>query len=384
MEQEINIYNANFEVNFPYKMRGVEFVKVNHFREDGDFNNKCIIIPKGKQPFHELILTNNDRRISYKSFRKDYKKSNAHYDNNTGKQHSFLVQNNKYICVIPHSIDKYQVYDVENDQWLTPPSPRFHINVTRSRNPWLANSGSRSILAGDDIIVYSYHRQILFYYIGGDFVTNPSLVGKYDHFKSYIFHGLLCVNYDCDYDYDYNYSCNSYNKEPSTKSANNTIEIGNCHESDDIILNKNYKFKIMLFGGSCTIRGLLHSFIELDIKLTVNLSTDGKKYINHFGSNEKGARCMKKIDSHLNVKETDVDGNKIVCDENAKRIFSQGVIAQSFGHDIMYNGKNEPIIVIIGGTWQGRAYHSPNETHRDIYLYNCVSKQLKAVKNVKS
>ena len=42
-------------------MRHVAFVKVNHFRDDDDLNNKCIIIPKdSKQSFQELILTSND------------------------------------------------------------------------------------------------------------------------------------------------------------------------------------------------------------------------------------------------------------------------------------------------------------------------------------
>ena len=89
------------------------------------------------------------------------------------------------------------------------------------------------------------------------------------NYQSYIFHGLLWV----DYDYNFSFFC-CYNKASST--ANNTIEIENSDESQpngvDAILNKNYKFKIMLFGGSGTLRGLSQSFTELDIELSVTLS----------------------------------------------------------------------------------------------------------------
>ena len=65
------------------------------------------------------------------------------------------------------------------------------------------------------------------------------------------------------------------------------------------------------------------------------------------------------------IKRISVDGNRIVCDQHVNTIFSQHTRGQSFGHDIMYNAKNESIIVIIGASWQKSVYHSPSETHRD-------------------
>ena len=333
-----------FKTDFPFRMHGGPFAKANTFPEDPNFRGRCIIFPHRrfvgpKSTFYELTITSTDNgdddEISYQLF-----KTQANDDSKeermksvTGMIYLFLVQNNKYLGVIQEK--EYTVYDIENDKWLP-----LHTDLMKP----VSYRGSRYALIGDDIIVYNGANKMFFYYIAGDHITLPIFLKEYTLDTDYSYHGLSCIKYD------------------------EKIDVNN----DDGTINIKYEFKILIFGGS---QAFLKSFIELGVELVIVEELQGDVRSSNINNNAK-------FSSKMTINQAKIDSKEIICDENVSILLESSTTGESFGHDIVHNIKNEAIIVIFGGSW-GQQGSKMSETHRNVYLYNCVNKTLKSTKDVK-
>ena len=313
-----------FKHDFPVDVSLVPFIKYSHFsRKKNDKSNekstkqqqKNIIIG-GKNSngdaFYELFVDDNDSNsINYESFKKYYNKifANLKWIGLDGARgtHSYLVQNNKYIVVFKFD-QRYNVYDMENDKWmLKQDEKKFKHEI------------NRSVLINDEIIVGSYEHALCFYFIGNDHITNPILIHKYTlktQHVSFYGHGMCIIDFI---------------KQESSQDK----------------LYQTYKLKIILFGGIHN-KDFLSSFLYLDVLLSYQ---DNKVLSLSINENLIDKKKIKLININQNT-------------INNKRYFH-------FGFECVFNSKNEPIIIIIGG-WDGY-----NDTiKKDINLFNCVTNEL--------
>lgn len=264
-------------------------------------------------------LTN---RITFKSFETDMMKPNANltkigYSKNTGAKdtHSFLTKDQKHIIVLSYC-NGYNVYDKENDKWL---------ETTNSINwKFTFSQFARSLLINDEIIVISEGRNLLFFSIAKRYnhFLNPQLIAKYQIQTpnvEYKGHGMCCIGMDV-----------IHNASNSKKQ---------CF---------NYNIKIVLFGSFYGVK-FLESFLLLNISINANYYT----FLN--GINSSCITCSENkidfgIDNHIEYN----DGKWINMDPNDKSLESLA----AFGFECVYNSKQEPIIIIVGGyCWKFKNLH---------------------------
>ena len=190
--------SCSWKNDFPYDMHQVPFAQNSiestlKNKKEQFYKNINLIVggriayPNGVRGFHEILLSDKDNSISFKSFANDYKTHNA----NLGKigicatrgVQSFLLDNNKYLIVFREHYG-YNVYDMINDKWL------LNTNNTKFL-------GQKCILITDQIIAsYDYYRdKIHLYYIGANNMTNPQHIKAFTLDTNYSFAGMCCTEF---------------------------------------------------------------------------------------------------------------------------------------------------------------------------------------------
>ena len=241
--------------------------------------------------FYEILLSDKDNSISYKSFKNNYKKRNANLKK-IGIDHgsfvqSFLLNNNKYLAVF-HDRSGYNVYDMINDKWLL---KKNNKNIL----------GKKSILMTDEIIAtydYDYFEksQLHFYYIGSYHLTNPLRIKTFD-LSMKAAAGMCCTEFS-------------------------------KNEKDNKLM-----FKIILYGGSF-LSSFLSSFLTF-LSLSISISLDRNEII-IFG--------QQKIDKKMfKLKNVSMTKNEY---------YKYGWCSP--GCECVFNEKNEAIVIFIGGILNGR------------------------------
>ena len=314
--------------NFPITVHYVPFVGYSKYPTNIDtqpqVNKERHIVIAGKLSiaggFHEFIVDDDAKSIKTKSFENDYNKKYGSLqcigEKDARYTHSYLVEKNKYLVVFYYN-DFYNVYDMINDKWML---NQYEKKLSENRSEF-----SRSVLINDEIIIISKDNELYFYFIGNDHITNPILIHKYTLKASGFFfddHGMCIINF---------------------------IEKKFPQKEDDEKC-QSYKFKIILFGQSYN-KGIVPFFLYLDTLLSYNNS----KVIT------------------LSIDETLIDENEMTlrnCNMNTMKMQTW----DKFGFECILNGKNEPIIVIIGG--------AGNTLEKDIYLFNCVTHEFTPKKKV--
>ena len=293
----------SFKRDLPIDVFSVPFTRYSNYpsninvSQESPIKQRNIIIGaynSNNDGFYELVTDNKTKSISYKSFETDYKKAFANLQcmelDRARWTHSYLVKNNKYLVVFAWN-DRYNVYDMKNDQWLL-----NHGDKYLSKN---ASCNSRSVLINDEILIISIFDNIFFYFIGNDHITDPILIYEYTlktPLVSFLFHGMSVINFI---------------KQESSKNE----------------LYPTYKLKILLFGGYRN-KDFLSSFLYLDILLS---------YISNQEKYQLGC---------LSIDELLIDKNEIKLINMIKKKEKRWC---NFGFECFLNDKNEATIVIIGG-----------------------------------
>ena len=283
--------------------------------------------------FYEFIFNDEENSIVYKSFQNDYSKQFANLkcigmkNLNAANTHSYLIQDNKYLAVFhcnTYSDMYYNVYDMESDEWL--------INRNNVRLIAIPNlPGKRSVLINEEIIIVSISDNLYFYFIGKDCITNPQLVYKCKlatQDVSFINHAMCVIDVDTV----------TVIKQDSIASKNKSAE--------------KHKVKIILFGGDGN-RDSLSSFLILDIVLSYSYDCKDKKSL---------PLIKVSINEHL-VDKSSIRLKNITEDEDGHQVNTKYYYPCDFGYTCIWNSRNEPILMIIGGL----------HTERDIHLFNCVT-----------
>ena len=117
---------------------------------------------------------------------------------------------------------------MENDKWMLKKDEK-------KLKPYI----DRSVLINDEIIIGSSNKELYFYFVGNDHITNPILIHKYrlkTEGVSFHSHGMCIIDF---------------------------IE----QESSEDKLYQTYKLKIILFGGGYN-KDFLSSVLYLDVLLS--------------------------------------------------------------------------------------------------------------------
>ena len=303
-----NTINITYKHDFPLKVYEVPFSQYSQFPANIDkkkqvspAQQKNIIIggEANGDGFYELIVDNNTNSINYKSFANDYNKKFAnlkHIGLDDARQtHSYLVQNHKYLVVFEMG-RKYNVYDIENDQWML----RQYEKLLRHHISW----GSQSALINDEMIIISSKTKLYFHFIGNNHIRDPIFAHEYTlktKGVSFHRHGMCITNF-----------------------------IQQKSQQDE--LYHTYMLKIILFGGDEN-KDFLSSFLYLDVLLSY-ISNDAKYQL-----------------VSLSIDENLIDKNKIkLVNMNTKTIPNS---YEAFGFECVFNSKNEPIVIVIGSCGSG-------------------------------
>ena len=230
--------------NFPINVRYVPFVGYSKHPTNVDTQvqskKERHIITGGHSSieggFHEFIVGVNS--MANKSFENDYNKKCGTLqcigEKDARYTHSYLVEKNKYLVVFYYN-DFYNVYDMINDKWMLKIDEK---NLQKNMSEF-----SRSVLINDEIIIISKDRRLYFYFIGNDYITNPTLMYNYrlkTRGASFERHGMCIIDFI---------------KQESIATKKHAIA--------------SYKLKIVLFG-TCNNRDILPDCLCLDILLSYN------------------------------------------------------------------------------------------------------------------
>ena len=343
--------------DFPIKVTHASFTRYSHFPTNVDKSSRHQTLPADQKNviiggydvgkgFHELIIDDETHSINYKSFEKDYKNNFANLAyasvdiDHAQFTDSYLVQNNRYLVVFYLNY-YYNVYDMENDKWLLKPDEK-HLEMNHVQGT------SQSVLINDEIIILSCYKDINFYFIGGDFITNPILLRSYKLKTNEITlhgHGMCVIDFK---------KIKDGNAKAKAKSkAKTEAKAANINE-----LNQTYKIKIVVFAGD---NNNSSTFVYLDILLSYN------------GINVANLSITETI--KLRNTATDMDDN------NDNDVDDHDTLAKKwefFGFLNVLNCKQEPIVITVGGWKTKRGI----ELKRSIHLFNCVTKELIFHQNV--
>ena len=299
---------------------------------------KNILVGDAKSTtFCEIMFDEKDRRpnkpLVFASYTKHFNKTNANLQKagflkcgNAKNCQSHLIKQGKYIVIIDPKRG-YNVFDIENNVWLLEKS---------NKNIDLSSVHFRSLIINDEIIIISNYEYVYFYSISiaNNNFTNPKLVKKYKIVTpnlSYSVHGMCCLDLK-----ETQQGIRKYiNTLDNFKTQNNT------HNSTTA-----YDCKLILFGG--THGGGHHRFLfDTFLLLDINVSNIDNSY--SMDITEKVIDF--ETNSYLSNKKDDNNSNNnssskwLNIDPNSK--FYEDFM--SFGYECVYNSKQEPIIVIIGG-----------------------------------
>lgn len=294
--------------------------------------------------FYEIILSRaTNPTANFISIEHEYMKINANL-NKSGSRltrscdmkslHSHLTSNEKYVIAIQDTWG-YNVYDLENDNWL------LSLNNTTVMQDALPRATERSLLINDEIIAISEGNNIHFYSIAGDRLKNPQLIAKHNiktDKLGYACHGMCCIGFD-------------------------DVKQGKDNSFD------SYTCKIVLFGGAFGYgQKLFQSFVVFNIKVNrsrykIKLDSINEEKINFDMDNSKSNR----------EKWVNIDPNNDVYNNYF-----------DFGFECIYNAKQEAVILIIGGMdmlcTMGNGDHS--NCDKCVITCNLVTKKVVRMANV--
>ena len=206
----------------------------------------------------------------------------------------------------------------------------------------------RVVLITDEIFVISHHRDLYFYFIDKNDIAHPKLLEKYtikenDHDLSYDEHGIVCTKIAKtrqSHDHDTDHDDNTGNKS-----------VSNCGS-----ICTSLKFELIIFGGCETVFG--ESFMKILVDLKLSYDHDNCSIDNNYKNDCNGKFNMKNIKPIIKIKEEKmlIKSEMIVNDENnSKDTYACKIRLDKrfrlFGYECLWNGKHEPVIVIIGGTY---------------------------------
>ena len=310
---------------------------------------------KNKSKFHELQLVNNDNgtNLTYKILETDNKWKQANFDI-ISQQHAYLfntylINNNKHFVSIFLSAKEYNIYDMENDKWFFSKNKRISF---AEHQP----SRQQNIMITDNLILVSYNDKLEFFgCFVNDHVTRPIVRLREYLFKinkntdnnkskdikrivySYGYHGICCTNIKSKY-------------------------LAAMNKSDGMT---DLKFTIILFGGSVHSNiDFLSSFLVIDINVILKDVYNDNTYNSDRYILD---RCM--------FREKPINKNLIKCVNFNKETLDEATFS-SFAFECVWNGKNEAIIMIIGGSINCGE-------NKSIYLYNTANHELSIRENVK-
>lgn len=263
---------------------------------------------------HEVLInsndSDNDNRIAFKSFKNDYKKPNGSVDamnlRNGTSIMSHITSDNKYILMLHYSFG-YNVYDIENDNWLLKENKQLSIH----------HMNARSVLINDEILAISEANMIYIYTI--------SLSKKYDRLRDpyRIKEYEIPQTFDCNYD-------------EHGMGVNNVMMDGNGHVCE---------FGLYLFGGYH--RAFDESFHTINVDLFYKAADVDDKSINN--------------NIYVNIEINSVNIEKYKGFKCKK-----GMRLSLFGYESIINSANEFILLIIGG----KKMVDPEDTI-DLFMDEC-------------
>ena len=371
----------------PYKINNIEFSQCSVANRQLQYNNysKQNIIIGGSAGAEitflevQISLKDGNHVVEYKSFEKDYKKSNANlliaqsmlfHDTHDSDCfsisavyfHSFLLNDNKLLMTLNHG--GLNVYDIEQDKWLTGTTEKGNKN-------FYVLDGDRVVLVTDEIFVTSDDKHLYFYFIDKNNVTHPKLLKKYTINKDnteYTQHGIVCTNLKI------------------------LETISNDH---DTRARTSLKFDIIVFGGCEAI-----FFGESFIKFHVNLSY-GNKNINIKKNANRCIGNIKEIKPIIKIKEEPMsiecsmivnDNDNINCNDDKNKnddidddeisLAMDSILMATkwaFGYQCLLNGQNEAVIIIVGGYNTGDEEEAQDQS---IIVFNVARNTIKVKSKV--
>ena len=304
----------------------------------------------------QLSLKDGNHVVEYKSFEKHYEKLNADLrmrgstavdDSDTDDDcsvfitdvsfHCFLLNNNKHLMVFDNERSIANVYDIEKDKWLW-----------NKKDKYVAYSyeidEDRAVFLTDEIFIISEYEHLHFYFIDKNDMAHPKLIKKYTikadkiHYHE---HGIVCTN----------------------------LKI--IHTNDTLT---SLKFEIIVFGGSGNVFG--RSFMKFNVDLSYNnitctCSSDEKSgFIDKIEEIKPIIRIEEKP---ILIKSSMIVNNN--ChgrDKNDSINIDKIILDQPlwvFGYQCLLNGKNEAVIIIVGGT-TGIDVDSHEAPNQSIIVFN--------------
>ena len=324
---------------------------------------------------------------------------------------------------------EFNIYDITNDQWLFAKDDVMKWG----RNIINYDYGARSLFITDEILVVSSYRQVKFYLIkklndgeknnkynkrisfAKPVLLDTYLIAPRESWMAfgtrYCKHGMCCIDLSVkrnlpsgrERNYNGNYTSNDgrgYNKatedqKDSPKEAKNRRKLivvtENVKKRSDNY-DELYEFKIVLFGGDdCYSGRFLSSFLLLDISMRINMKNIQDREITVKQSNIEGFN-VNFIDDFggggsLKMKRARFDPDYKHSKLTKLKAIQNGLINRSwfdFSYDCIFNGLNEPVIVVIGGH---RAFldgeYVAHRYYRGLCLINIATRRVTIKKHVK-
>ena len=309
----VNDHFDQLQTEVPYNIELVPFVKesvvVKTPKLDGDSKSiksrKKHIIVGGRcaTSFYDVLFSKQTNEILFKSFEKDYKKTNANLNKIRFKSTNYYaamgtqshMMSNGNEIIIYHVYRGYNAYDIKNDAWILAQNRK----IVDMGHVAQSNCNPRSLLINDEILIISDAKQFDLYSIAKRYnhFTDPQIMKRHlieTKGLDYFGHGMCCTGLD--------------------------------------IISKNgsryYKIKVVLFGSGhrCDQRiDLWDSFLQVDITIDVNYGM----IVNE--------NCVDIKEETLKV-DQNYGGDRPYIDN-----------LDSFGFECIFNSKQQPILVIIGG-----------------------------------
>ena len=323
---------------FPYDLSNVPFPRQSDEKYIQTNNKEAIpniVLGSfdGDTEFCEVLLSKDTIEpgyIKWKSLNKDHNKSNADLKkisfDDAEDVNSFLIDN-KYMFI--QNKTQYNVYDMIDDEWLLKENDSFYSQVytsydAREKESILLWYEARSVVINDQFYIISLHNNVYFfpvwnYYriIDLDVLEKYSLTTKDSYFAA---HGMCCI------DFEYK----------STTNGKNIVH--------------DLRFKLLLFGGTKQFkRDFFSTFLTLDIKMEF------------------------KTDSNYKLCKDMYDGfqlSKFIVTESKSNLEANEYRMRNWSHfayHCILNGKCEPIIVIVGGTYDDCS---------SVCLYNTITQEI--------
>ena len=285
---------------------------------------------------------------------KDYGKKNADLKNvglsNAEDVVPFLIDN-KYILF--HRGSAYKVYNMMKDEWML---TQEKMTTVSDMNNQILNritfwNNSRSVIINDQFLILSIRHNLTIFPIWNEYrITHLSAIHVYGLKTGthYMNHGFCCIDFDYSYSYSYNDGDDDDDQVGITK-----------------LMYHNLSFKLLLFGGSLSMNSkyFCESFLTLDISL------DFCSNINYKSCHDDNDGLQSfELDTNENEIEIKVKSNSLIAKDSIAQDYFEKKFWSRFAYGCILNGKNEPIVVIIGADQEPQFVYTIPAHIRLIYM----------------